>query len=155
MAQEVLMSKLSEYRDLLNPLLMSQRLAVLATYYDGQPYSNLVAFAATNDLKHILFATSRNTRKYNNLRENKKVAMLIDSRKNEISDFGSAFALTAVGLAEETTVAERNLLSKLYLAKHPYLSEFLNRSDSALIRVAINDYVLAGFNKAQRFRISD
>jgi uncharacterized pyridoxamine 5'-phosphate oxidase family protein len=149
------MSKLSDYRDLLNPLLMSQRLAVLATYYDGQPFSNLVAFAATNDLKHILFATSRNTRKYNNLRENKKVAMLIDSRKNEISDFGSAFALTAVGLAEETTVAERNFLSKLYLAKHPSLTEFLSMLDSALIRVAVSDYILAGFNKSQRFRISD
>lgn len=149
------MSKFSEYRDLLNPLLMSQRLAVLSTYYDGQPYSNLVAFAATSDLRRIIFTTSRNTRKYGNLRENKKVAMLIDSRKNETSDFDNAFALTAIGLAQETTRDERNLLSKLYLAKHPYLAEFLNMSDSALVRVAVSDYILAGFNKSQRFRIAD
>ena len=94
------MSKLSEYRDLLNPLLLSQHLAVLSTYYDGQPYSNLVAFAATNDLKHILFATSRNTRKYDNLCENKKVAMLIDSRKNETSDFVFSFEELWRGIAK-------------------------------------------------------
>lgn len=77
------MSKLAEYGDLINPLLMSQHLTVLATYYNGQPYNNLVAFAVTEDLKHIFFVTSKNTRKYDNIRENKKVAMLIDSRKNE------------------------------------------------------------------------
>ena len=149
------MSKLSEYRDILNPLLMSQRLAVLATHYGGQPYSNLVAFAATDDLKHILFATSKNTRKYTNLRENHKVAMLVDSRKNKTSDFDTEFALTAIGLALETTGDEKHLLSKVYLAKHPYLAVFLNMPDSALIKIAVSDYILAGFNKSQRFRILD
>lgn len=77
------MGKLAEYGYLINPSLMSQHLAVLATYYNGQPYSNLAAFAVADNLKHIFFVTSKNTRKYDNIRENKKVAMLIDSRKNE------------------------------------------------------------------------
>ena len=149
------MSKLSEYRGILNPLLMSQHLAVLATYYDGQPYSNLVAFAATDNLKDLLFATSRKTRKYDNLRNNKKVALLVDSRKNETSDFDNASALTAIGLAQETAGDERDLLSRLYLAKHPSLREFLNMSDSALIKVTVSDYILAGFKESQRFRVSD
>lgn len=149
------MSKLSAYQDILNPLLMSQRLAVLATHHGGQPYSSLVAFAATDDLKHILFATSKKTRKYTNLRENHKVAMLVDSRKNETSDFDTEFALTAIGLAVETTGDEKNLLSKVYLAKHPYLTVFLNMPDTALIRIVVSDYILASFNKSQRFRILD
>jgi len=149
------MSKLAEYRDLINPLLMSQHLAVLATYYNGQPYSNLVAFAVTEDLKHIFFVTSKNTRKYDNIRENKKVAMLIDSRKNETSDFVNAFALTAIGIAQETIGDERNRLARIYLAKHPYLTEFLNMSDSALIRITVSDYIVAGFNKSQRVCIGE
>jgi hypothetical protein len=106
-------------------------------------------------LKDLIFATSRKTRKYDNLRNNKKVALLVDSRKNETSDFDNASALTAIGLAQETAGDEREPLSRLYLAKHPSLREFLNMSDSALIKVTVSDYILAGFKKSQRFRVSD
>ncbi len=147
------MSKLIAHSSLLNPLLMSQYLAVLATYYDGQPYSNLVAFAVTEDLKHMLFVTSKNTRKYENIQKNKKVAMLIDSRRNETSDFKNASAITAIGVTKETKGEERNRLAETYLAKHPYLAEFLNTSDSALISIAVSDYIIAGFDKSQRIRI--
>lgn len=144
------MNNLSKYVNLLNPLLMSQHLAVLATYDNDQPYSNLVAFAVTRDLKNILFVTSKNTRKYENMRKNKKIAMLIDSRKNETSDFTNASALTAFGTAQETTGAERNRLAKIYVTKYPYLEEFINKPDSALISIAVSDYIIAGFNKTER-----
>jgi heme iron utilization protein len=149
------MDKLSENRNLINPLLMSQYLAVLATYYDDQPYNNLVAFAVTDDLEHILFVTSKNTRKYENIRMNKKVAMLIDSRKNENSDFKNAFALTAIGIAKEMTSEKRNRLAEIYLNKHPYIAEFLNAADSALISIAVSDYIIASFDKSIHVRIRD
>jgi len=44
-------------------LLASQRFAALSTQEKDHPYMNLVAFAETSDLRTILFATTRATRK--------------------------------------------------------------------------------------------
>ncbi|MGO9145568.1 MAG: pyridoxamine 5'-phosphate oxidase family protein [Desulfomonilia bacterium] len=82
-------------------LFTGQGLAVVSTQEHGQPYCNLVAFASTDDLKHLIFATNRATRKFANIDENPRVSMLIDNRSNRISDFHEAVAVNAVGLAEE------------------------------------------------------
>ncbi len=58
------MKKTAELKAFLKELFTSQRLAVLATQNKGEPYGNLIAFMATDDLKHVLFATTRATRKY-------------------------------------------------------------------------------------------
>ena len=44
------MAELLQVKQLLSDLFSSQRLAVLSTQESGQPYSNLVAFAQTDDL---------------------------------------------------------------------------------------------------------
>lgn len=149
------MEDFSDPRELLRGLFASQKLAVLATQDEGQPYGNLVAFAETDDLKHLIFVTSRNTQKYANVTENAKVALLIDSRRNQISDFHTAVAVTAIGAAEEITGNERESLARVYVAKHPHLAEFMDRPDNAVIRITVNDYVVAGFDKAQRVHLSD
>jgi len=149
------MEDLSDYMELLITLLASQQLAVLATQNAGQPYGNLVAFAETDDLKHLIFITRRNTQKYANVAENKKVALLIDSRRNQISDFHTAVAVTAIGAAEEITGSEQDLLARVYVAKHPNLAKFMNHPDSAVIKITVSDYVVAGFDKAQSVHLSD
>jgi len=63
-------------------LLDGQLLAVLGTHHAGAPYTSLVAFAATEDLRSLLFATSRATRKWANLTDDARASMLIDSRTN-------------------------------------------------------------------------
>lgn len=63
----------------LRTLLTGQSLAVLATDQDGHPYSSLVGFVATETLKHILFATTRGTRKYRNMDANPRVSLLVDT----------------------------------------------------------------------------
>jgi len=144
------MSRLSRHRGQLNELLTSQQLAVLATHNEGQPYSNLVAFAATEDLRHILFVTGKHTSKFENIRKDEKVAMLIDSRNKEGCDFKDTLAVTAIGVARETLGSERVLMSRLYLAKHPHLAEFLNMADNALMIVAVADYIIASFDLSER-----
>ena len=81
------MQQPAEMTEVIRGLFASQPLAVLATMMSGQPYTNLVAFCETDDLKCLLFATNRSTRKYDNLVENPQIAMLIDSRANQESDF--------------------------------------------------------------------
>jgi heme iron utilization protein len=123
-------------------LLGSQNLAVLSTQDHGQPYSNLIAIAATDDLRHLLFATTRATRKYANLMADSRVAVLVDNRRNEVSDFAAASALTALGQAWELQGAERRQFLKVYLEKHPYLEEFVTSPTCALLRIKVDKYIV-------------
>jgi heme iron utilization protein len=123
-------------------LLESQRLAVLSTQNHGQPYSNLIAIAATDDLRHLLFATTRATRKYANLMADSRVAVLVDNRQNDAADFTAAAALTALGKAWELQGVERQQFLKVYLEKHPYLEEFVTSPTCALLRVKVDKYIV-------------
>jgi nitroimidazol reductase NimA-like FMN-containing flavoprotein (pyridoxamine 5'-phosphate oxidase superfamily) len=79
--------KISELRQILSSLFASQKLAVLSSFGNEQPYASLVAFAFTEDLQHLIFATTRSTRKFANLSSESRVALLIDNRSNTEKDF--------------------------------------------------------------------
>jgi nitroimidazol reductase NimA-like FMN-containing flavoprotein (pyridoxamine 5'-phosphate oxidase superfamily) len=149
------MEEVPELRQQLKRLCASQRLCVLATQHDGQPYSNLVAFAEADELRSLIFVTSRNTRKYTNSVSNHKVAIMIDSRTNQTSDFTTALAVTAIGTVEEVTGIERDKLASTYIAKHPYLSGFVDRPEQALMKVKVSEYVIARFDTVQVIHIHD
>ncbi|MDO9533227.1 MAG: pyridoxamine 5'-phosphate oxidase family protein [Deltaproteobacteria bacterium] len=123
-------------------LLESQKLAVLSTQNHGQPYCNLIAIAATEDLKYLLFATTRATRKYANLMADSRVAVLVDNRQNDAADFAEAAALTALGKAWEVQGAERQQFLTVYLGKHPYLEEFVTSPTCALLRIKVDKYIV-------------
>jgi nitroimidazol reductase NimA-like FMN-containing flavoprotein (pyridoxamine 5'-phosphate oxidase superfamily) len=123
-------------------LVESQKLAVLSTQNYGQPYSNLVAFAATEDLQYLLFATTRATHKYANLMADPRVAVLVDNRKNDLADFTEAEAFTALGKAWELQGAERQRFLPVYLEKHPNLKDFVAAPTCALLRVKVDKYIV-------------
>ena len=123
-------------------LFRKQKLAVLSTHSSGQPYASLVAFVASEDLKHLYFATIRTTRKYHNLAVDPRVAMLIDSRSNLDSDIHVAVAVTTTGTATEVRDQEKTQSIELYLSKHPYLQDFIRAESCALIEVAVNTHYL-------------
>jgi nitroimidazol reductase NimA-like FMN-containing flavoprotein (pyridoxamine 5'-phosphate oxidase superfamily) len=135
-------------------LFSSQRLAVLATQGRGQPYGNIVAFAATADLKHLLFATTRSTRKYANLSGEPRVAMVVDNRSNQESDFREGIAVTATGVVRELEGLEREERLKIYLAKHPYLEEFVASPSCALLQLEVETYyVVSQFQNVVEIQI--
>ena len=119
-----------------------QKLAVLATTGEDQPYANLVAFAVDAQLHYLLFATSRATRKFLNLQSNAKVALLIHDATNQTVDFDRAMTVTAVGTAIETLPPVRDAYRAEYLEKHPSLEAFVSSPDCALVRVEIHTYIL-------------
>lgn len=125
-------------------LFSSQSLAVLATCGEGQPHGSLVAFAGTADLKQVLFATPRATRKYAHLDANPAVALVIDSRSREDADFHLTIAVTAIGRAAEATGDERGELLPVYLARHPHLREFATSPTCALVKVQVRKYSVVG-----------
>jgi nitroimidazol reductase NimA-like FMN-containing flavoprotein (pyridoxamine 5'-phosphate oxidase superfamily) len=136
----IFMEKTSQLKEFLKDLFASQRLAVLATQSKGQPYGNLVAFVATNDLKRLLFATTRATRKYANISENPRVSMVIDNRSNRENDFHQAAAVTVTGVVKEVEGLGKGPLLRLYLSKHPYLKDFVSSPTCALLRMHVETY---------------
>ncbi len=133
----------------LKALFSSQYLGVLATQNNEQPYTSLVLFAATDDMKHLLFVTSQETRKYSNLKAGPRVAMLIDSRTNQVDDILNAMAVTATGNAVEVNKNDCKDLTNLFLAKHPHLEEFVKAPSTSLIKLTVNCYyIVKTFQKA-------
>jgi len=142
-------------KNLLKDLLMTQRFAVLATLSDRQPYTSLIAFAVSEDLRYIIFATERSTGKFSNMQSNSGAALLVDNRSNSQSDLTGATAVTALGTAGETGAERHKQMKSIFLRKHPSLADFLEKSGTALITVKVTDYIVAGFSGAERIRVAD
>jgi putative heme iron utilization protein len=131
-----------QHMEILRDLLKSQLLGVLGTHHEGEPYTSLVGFAATPDLKHLLFATGRATRKHANLVEDARASMLVDNRTNRPADFTEASAATAVGVVEEISDAERAGFEGVFLAKHPHLESFVRSPSCVPLRLKVSVYMV-------------
>ena len=149
------MENAEELSGLIKKVFTSQRFAVLATQSEGQPYSSLIAFAEADNLRSLIFVTSRDTRKYSNTQANRKVAVLVDSRTNQVSDLQNAVAITAIGTIEEVAESNRDYLSGIYLSKHPQLSDFLHEPSNAFMKVVVTEYVVATFEGVRSFSIGE
>ena len=136
------MTEKAELINLLKKLFSGQLLAVLGTQGSNGPYGNLVAFAATDDLKNLIFATTRSTRKYENLLQTPRVAMVMDNRSNHEIDFHEAVAVTATGSIKEIDGLELDRFRNLYLEKHPYLIDFVTAPTCALLKVKVDTYYI-------------
>jgi nitroimidazol reductase NimA-like FMN-containing flavoprotein (pyridoxamine 5'-phosphate oxidase superfamily) len=144
----------AELKNLLQKLFSGQLLAVLGTQSQSGPYGNLVAFAATEDLGTILFATTRSTRKYDNLMQIPRVAMVMDNRTNDEGDFQEAVAVTATGSVKELGGDEKEKLQHFFLSKHPYLIDFVHAPTCALLKVEVETYyIVQQFQKVMEFHI--
>jgi len=132
-----------DVRDLVCGLLASQRFAVLSTQSPQGPHASLIAFWAAQDLRHLVFATMRATRKFAHLSADPRVAFLFDDRSNRDVDVSLATAVTATGRAQEVTeehvwrVAAESLLSR-----HPQLASFVASPGCALVQVVVERYLV-------------
>lgn len=128
--------------DQIRSLLQAQSCGVLATHGSEYPYATLVGYATSDDCKELIFATTRDTRKYKNIKKTSNVSLLIDSRLNQVNDFRDAKALTVLGRAQELDGTLKNDYLTLYLNKHPYLKEFATSPNCSLIKVTVAKYIL-------------
>ena len=126
----------------INLLFESQSFAVLSTQKNLQPYASLVAFAATDNLKEIYFLTPNTTRKYDNLIENRKVAVLVNNIKNKTDDIYNAISVTGTGNASVVNPTNERQALDFYLKKHPHMEGFAKAPTTALIRVDMNRYFM-------------
>jgi general stress protein 26 len=141
------MSNNSELKNIVRDIFASQRLAVLATEKENSPYINLVVFIADKDLKWLVFATNRSTRKFENIMANPMVAILIDNRCKYDFDTKKTVVISALGKAEGLLDFEKAKLMEQYLDKHPHLKDFITSSDCVFVKLKIEKYIIV-----QRFQ---
>ena len=140
---------------LVSKLLDSQKLAVLSTSVDNQPYSSLVAFSTSPDLKRLFFATPQTTRKFHHLTENPKVSLLVNSAMNRAEDIHEAAAVTILGDIEKSTPEEAKKYRINYLSKHPHMKEFVHAKTTALVCVRVRAYYyVERFQQVMELRVT-
>jgi nitroimidazol reductase NimA-like FMN-containing flavoprotein (pyridoxamine 5'-phosphate oxidase superfamily) len=129
-------------RRTVHTLLREQQLGVLSTVGDDSPYASLVAFAASADDRRLFFVTPRATRKYANIARNPRVALLVNNSMNLPADFHRAAAVTAIGRAASVPAADAADSRAHYLAKHPYLDDFVHSPSCELIAIRVERYIM-------------
>lgn len=118
-----------------------ERFGVLATQEEGRSYASLVAYALSPDLKTVIFATPKNTRKYKNIIKADEIALLLDNR-SQPSPITKAEAITLTGRAKPLRRGrERDEMAALYLFKHPDLKNFVESPSTALLALTINQAI--------------
>ena len=110
--------------------------AVLATDNNGHPYTSLVAYAITPDLKKVLFVTPKGTRKYKNILNSEHAALLIDNRPKSNKNLMSTEAVTITGIARPVRRGKIwEEYAQIFLKKHPDFEDFIRSASTAIIAV--------------------
>ncbi len=119
-------------------LCFEQPFAVLSTQDGGQPYTNLISFAISENLDQLIFSTPARTRKYNLIKKNKKVSLLIDNRAQQPESINLIRAVTITGTARALSdPKEVEHWSDLLINRHNYLEKFIKSPSSSLILIDI------------------
>lgn len=140
----------------LKTLLTTQHLAVVATLQDGHPYTSLVAFVASDDLRHVAFVTRRESSKFRNLTTCPEVSLLVDSRTRSAEDLTAGVAVTALGRAAEIVDKADSALFAAFLRTHPHLEAFARAPATALCGVEVQTYLLVTrFQDVVEMKIGD
>jgi hypothetical protein len=119
----------------LGDLFGRQHVAVIVTQGGDWPTATLQAFAETPDLD-LLFIMGDKGEKFDNLKRNPNVSVLIDARDTgEIAKFLVDRALV-LGLASEIARgAEWEAMKAIFIAKNPFEAPFFAMEGLRMIRV--------------------
>ena len=129
--------------DLVRSLFAAQPLGILATQAQGQPYCNIVAFTASEDLRSLLIATPRFTAKYHNMLKHPQVCLMVDNRSASKPDFSGGIAVNCIGTAMTVSDEEFEACRKMHFERHANLRAYLDTPDCALVRIEVERYVIA------------
>ena len=125
-------------RDRVYRLLSQQPYGVLCVQGGGQPYGALVAYAFSENLRHLVFTTPVTTRKYRLLSESAQVAFVVDSRSSGTDDLMELEAATATGRAHLINRGgEFEQWAELLVRRHSYLKSFVSAPSCALFRIDV------------------
>jgi nitroimidazol reductase NimA-like FMN-containing flavoprotein (pyridoxamine 5'-phosphate oxidase superfamily) len=150
------MSKHIPIKKYIEDALRASRLAVLATESNGQPHASLIAITPVNGFSQLIFVTYRETRKFENLAHNDKVAVLIQGEDTYSQGRHKSFALTAFGTAREIRISGYEEALHEHLERHPDLENFLRKNNFVLILIMVDTYqVVHDIDNVSWWSVSD
>jgi nitroimidazol reductase NimA-like FMN-containing flavoprotein (pyridoxamine 5'-phosphate oxidase superfamily) len=127
--------------DKMKQMVMDEKYCVLATAMDNKPYCSLMAYAVEDDCSKIYMVTKKDSEKYKNLKNNKLVSILIDTRTNTIDK--SAKALTITGCFSKIDDEKKLFVVKNKLRnRHPELESFLSNVSSIVFAIEVQSFLL-------------
>jgi hypothetical protein len=150
------MTSLFVIKTYIEDIFKTSRFAVLATEGGGQPHASLIAVTPMEGYRKLIFATYRNTCKYQNLAQNGKAAVLIESIDIKRTGLKESFVLTAFGHVEEIEAEENEMVFEAHLERHPELLSFMQSEDCSLIRIKVDRYqVVRGIDDVEWWTIDE
>ena len=117
---------------------------VLATVSTQKPYCSLMSYVTDDACHNIYMASGRNTKKYQNLKENPSASLLIDNREAVAREKDiSIKALTVEGIFHEIPDKnEKEIITLKLRERHPDLKELLDDPDTEVFCIRIISFML-------------
>ena len=122
-------------------LVMDEKYCVLATAMDNKPYCSLMAYAVEDDCSKIYMVTKKDSEKYKNLKSNKIVSILIDTRASTKEKAARALTITGCFSKIDDEKLRSSVIDKLR-NRHPELEIFLNDESARIFAVEIKSFLL-------------
>jgi len=125
--------------DKIKDLIKRKDTCVLATVFDQRPHCSLMSYVPDEECRKIYLVTHKQTKKFKNMLQNPVVALLIDTRDEDVgSRRGQAKALTLHGIVQKISgKGEEDAFRDQMLVKHPHLKEFVSHPDAEIFSVKI------------------
>ena len=123
-------------------LLAERKFAVLATQSDGQPHASFMAFTPVDDIKRLVLATYRKTRKYESIMKDGRAALLIGSGIEPFEQQRAGIIVTAHGNVFDAPSDSCQSMLKSHIQRHPEFEEYFSSEECALIVMEISNYQL-------------
>lgn len=129
--------------DRVNEMLIDNSLCVLCTVSGDLPYSSLMTYVLSDDLKTVYMVTVRESRKYRNLLENPKVSLLVDNRQNLASTSDETVAsITFEGILKHLEPLETEVVRIQLVDRHGELKEILKNPDCVIFGIELKTFLL-------------
>lgn len=123
----------------------------LATQNDGEPHLSLMRFTYYQQDEVVILTTRRNTKKYNQIVNNPKVALLIHDFEGEHHDDTSTrFSITLNGEVDTDLGADEEKYRSLHLTNNREYAQFIVGSDIAVLVVRIEKATICDINDKVR-----
>jgi nitroimidazol reductase NimA-like FMN-containing flavoprotein (pyridoxamine 5'-phosphate oxidase superfamily) len=116
-------------------LLKNEKLCTLATCVENNPYVSLMNFTYVEDENRVILSTRRNSKKYNNIIQNKKISLLLFS-------LSSGLSATFLGTAMPIEGEEEKRCRELHMKKNN-MPQFILGDDIGLIVFNIEQIIVS------------
>ena len=132
--------------------LSKRRQCFLATQHDGEPHLSLMRFTYYQQDEVIILTTRRNTKKYNQIVSNPKVALLIHDFEGEHhdDDTSSRFSITLNGEVDTDLGSDEERYRSLHLNNNASYEQFIVGPDVAVLAVRIEKARICDINDKVR-----